>query len=49
MFSLGFRQTLEIPALKDCSPETPCGYGEGDCGGVGDEGCEAGLGKIKYF
>jgi len=33
----------DIPELKDCSRESPCGYHEGDCSVSGDEGCEHGL------
>merc|ERR1719440_1457909 len=33
----------EPPVLKDCSPDLPCGYGEGDCRRLGDEGCGTGL------
>merc|ERR1712018_32734 len=33
----------ELPGLKDCSPDLPCEYGEGDCGRLGDEGCGSGL------
>merc|ERR550517_254093 len=31
------------PGLIFCSPAFPCGYGEGHCGGLGDEGCVSGL------
>ena len=31
----------EIPPLKNCSHESPCDYGEGDCGQFGDESCQS--------
>merc|ERR1712154_477113 len=31
----------EFPDLRDCRPESPCQYGNGDCGEAGDAGCEA--------
>ena len=33
----------DIPDLKDCSPEAPCQYGEGDCTPHGDDGCDSDL------
>merc|ERR1712244_88022 len=33
----------EFPDLRNCRPESPCQYGNGDCGEAGDEGCEADL------
>merc|ERR1719410_1829749 len=33
----------EFPDLRDCRPESPCQYGDGDCGEAGDAGCEADL------
>ena len=33
----------ELADPRDCRPESPCQYGNGDCGEAGDEGCEADL------
>ena len=33
----------ELADLRDCRPESPCQYGDGDCGEAGDAGCEADL------
>ena len=44
-FLLTSSQPIEddIPDLKDCSPEAPCQYGEGDCTRHGDDGCDSDL------
>merc|ERR1719450_1031247 len=41
--SSSHRPGFDLPVLKDCRPDLPCEYGEGDCGRSGDEGCESGL------
>ena len=46
IFSLSVNQPGaedDIPDLKNCRPEAPCQYGEGDCTRHGDDGCESDL------
>ena len=46
-YALGYQAVIapadDTPDLKDCSPEAPCQYGEGDCTRHGDDGCDSDL------
>ena len=46
IFSLSVNQPGaddDTPDLKDCRPEAPCQYSEGDCTRHGDDGCDSDL------
>ena len=46
-YALGYQAVIapadDIPDLKDCSPEAPCQYSDGDCTRHGDDGCDSDL------
>ena len=46
-YALGYQAVIapadDTPDLKDCSPEAPCQYSDGDCTRHGDDGCDSDL------